>query len=167
VIVVTAGGVTLGLYLLARRLIPWWPGLKGLMSDPRGAVVDLIPFAFGWAYGALVTVSVMGLIGWIGDTIVWVSSWLGDAALWIGVGADAGVSAQGNYLPLTTQGTYIVLLLTGIVLLVIKFRKSGPEMKLGTWCGALLGTSAGVAGFTAVPLAQAANWLGATVYGHV
>ena len=33
------------------------------------------------------------------------------------------------------------------------------------WCGICLGMSAGVAGFAAVPLAQAANWLGAQVYG--
>ena len=164
-IVATMGGVTVGLWLLARFLIRWYPGLESIRSKPQHAVVDLIPFAFGWAYGALATLSVAGLIGWLFDTLLWISNWLGDAALWIGVGADAGVSSRGNYLPLTTPGTYMVLLLTGIVLAVIKFRKCGSEVKTGAWCGACLGTSAGIAGLTAVPLAQAVNWLGEILYG--
>jgi len=165
VIVATMGGVTLGLLLLFRHLIRWYPGVDSIRKRPQDAIVDLIPFAFGWAYGALAILSVAGLIGWLFDAVLWISNWLGDAALWIGVGTEAGVSSRGNYLPLTTQGTATVLLMTGIVLAVIKFRKCGPDVKTGAWCGACLGTSAGIAGLTAVPLAQAANWLGETVYG--
>ena len=63
-------------------------------------------------------------------------------------------------------------LLVGIVMVVvvvavIKKRPSGPDVKRGVLTGACLGTSAGVAGLVAVPLAQAANWLGETVYGAV
>lgn len=166
-IVATMGGVTVGLALLGRQAIKWYPGKKKLMSKPLECAGDLIPFVGGWVYGALATLSVAGLIGWAFDTLLWVSNWLGDAAAWIGVGAEAGVSSQGTYLPLTSQGAYIVLLMTGVVLCVIKFRRCGGEVKAGAWCGACLGTSAGVAGIFAVPLAQGANWLGATVYGAV
>lgn len=47
----------------------------------------------------------------------------------------------------------------------VKKSRHGSDIKRDAWCGILLGASAGVAGFAAVPLAQGANWLGATVYG--
>lgn len=161
----TVGGVTVGLIILAAAVIKWFPGRKKLVSDPLECIGEALPFVAGWAYGALATLSVGGLIGWAFDTVLWISNWLGDAALWLGVGTDAGVSSRGTYLPLTAQGSSAVLILTGVVIAVIKFRKCGREVKLGAWCGACLGTSAGVAGLAAVPLAQAANWLGVTVYG--
>lgn len=164
---VTAGGVTVGLALLATYLIKWWPGIKSLQASFITHLGRLLPFISGAAYGALGALSVMGLIGWFFDTVIFVSNWLGDVALLLGVGAKAGMSAQGSYLPLTQQGSYMVALLTAVVLAVIRWRACGPEVKRGAVCGALLGTSAGVAGLVAVPLAQAANWAGATVYGGV
>lgn len=163
----TAGGVTVGLCLLGWTLVSWYPGKKALAHQPLEHVARLLPFTLGWVYGTLATLTVGGLIGWLFDAILWISNWLGDAALWLGVGAKAGISSRGNYLPLTTFGSCAVVLLTVVVLAVIKKRACGPEVKRGAWCGACLGTSAGVAGLVAVPLAQAANWLGATVYGAV
>lgn len=163
----TAGGVTIGLGILAWFLIDWFPGKKKLLGDPLEAAAALVPFVFGWAYGALAILTVGGLIGWAFDTALWIANWLGDAALYLGVGASAGVSSRGNYLPLTSLGSCAVLLLSVIVVAVIKKRKCGPDVKKGMLCGMCLGTSAGVAGLAAVPLAQAANWLGATVYGAV
>lgn len=164
----TAGGVTIGLGILAWFLIDWWPkDEKKFMDSPLELVAQLIPFLFGWAYGALAILTVGGLIGWAFDTALWIANWLGDAALYLGVGASAGVSSRGNYLPLTSLGSCAVLLLSVIVVAVIKKRKCGPDVKKGMFCGMCLGTSAGVAGLAAVPLAQAANWLGATVYGAV
>ncbi|MFJ8081980.1 hypothetical protein ACIQ6Y_15350 [Streptomyces sp. NPDC096205] len=46
-----------------------------------------------------------------------------------------------------------------------KSAKYGDDLTMGTWCGITLGTSAGVAGFAAVPLAEAANTIGDHVYG--
>ena len=163
----TAGGVTIGVILLAWVLIDWFPGRKPLLSSPAQHAARLIPFAFGIAYGTLGVLSVGGLIGWAFDTALWALNWLGDAALVIGVGTSAGVSSKGEYLPLTSPGSMLMLILTGVVIAIVKKRPSGPDVKKGVLTGACLGTSAGIAGLIAVPLAQAANWAGATLYGTI
>lgn len=163
----TAGGVTIGIAILAWVLIEWFPGKKQLLSKPLEHASRLLPFLLGAAYGTLGILSVGGLIGWAFDTALWVMNWLGDVALVIGVGASAGVSSRGEYLPLTDAGSMLVFLLTVAVIGFIKKRPSGGDVKKGMLCGAGLGTSAGVAGLVAVPLAQATNWLGETVYGAI
>lgn len=164
---VTIGGVLVGLCLLAWQSVQWYPGLKALKNDPVNYAADWLPFLFGWAYGALATLTTMGVIGWAFDTALWASNWLGDAALWIGVGQAPGHTASGAPVHLGVQGSAVVLFLTVVIIAVIKFRPSGPQIKRGVWCGTCLGTSAGVAGFAAGPLALGANWLGVTVFGGV
>ncbi|SCD61525.1 hypothetical protein [Streptomyces sp. PpalLS-921] len=166
--VVTIGGVTVGLALLLWHLVTWWPGTKTLRSNPAGHAGALLPFLAAWSYGVLAILTVGGIIGWIADTTLWISSWLGDAALVWGVGGEPGQSAgKASYLPLTQTGTALVLLLTVAVLAAVKRSRWGSDIKRGAWCGVCLGTSAGVAGFAAVPLAQAANWAGGALYGIV
>lgn len=87
-----------------------------------------------------------------------------------GVGEPHGrLAARATFVPLSGPGACLVLILTiGFIAAV----KKAPEdraavLKRGAWCGICLGTSAGVAGFAAVPLAQAANWLGDAVYAAV
>lgn len=163
---VTIGGVTVGLMILAHFLTNWWPGLKPLRKDAVRHAAALLPFLLSWCYGALTILGIGGLIGWAARTAVWITSWLGDVALVWGVGVDAGQRAGGNvYLPLTQTGGALVLILTVIVTVAAKKSKHGRAITSGAWCGLLLGTSAGIAGFAAVPLARAANWLGGTVYG--
>lgn len=163
---VTIGGVTVGICILAYYLVTWWPGHRPLMKDPVKHAADLGPFLLAWAYGCLVTLGIGGLIGWAARTALWITSWLGDVALVWGVGTDAGQRAGGTvYLPLTQTGGAIVLILTVVMVALVKKSRYGHDIKLGAWCGICLGTSSGVAGFAAVPLAQAVNWLGATVYG--
>ncbi|MBL1107368.1 hypothetical protein JK361_22640 [Streptomyces sp. 5-8] len=163
---VTFGGVTVGLLVLAYHLAAWYPGLKALRSDPVGHAAALLPFLFGWTYGALTTLGVGGLIGWAADTARWISNWLGDVALVWGVGGQSGQRAGAvTYLPLTQTGGAIVLILTAVMAVLVKKPRYGSDLKRGMWCGLCLGTSAGVAGFAAAPLAQAVNWLGGGVYG--
>ncbi|MFC8433706.1 hypothetical protein [Streptomyces sp. NPDC057253] len=162
----TIGGVTVGLMILARFVAHWWPGRKALMKDPVRHASDLAPFLGAWAYGALTVLGIGGIIGWIARSAVWITSWLGDVALVWGVGTDAGQRAGGTvYLPLTQTGGALVLILTVIVMVTAKKSKHGKSITAGAWCGLMLGTSAGVAGFAAVPLATAANWLGGALYG--
>lgn len=163
----TAGGVTIGMGVLVWFAIDWFPGKKPLLSDPVTHAGKLLPFLFGFAYGTLAILTVGGLIGWWFDTTLWIANWLGDVALMIGVGASAGVSSRGSYLPLTSLGSMMMVLLTVAVIAIIKKRPSGSDVKKGTLCGVCLGTSAGVAGLVAVPLAQGVNWLGQTVYGAI
>lgn len=164
--IVTIGGVTVGLCILVHYLVGWWPGSKALRKDPVEHASALLPFLAAWSYGVLATLGVGGLVGWIADSALWISNWLGDVALVWGVGVQAGQSAgRGTYLPLTQTGAALLLILTIARVAAAKKSAYGSDLKRGAWCGVCLGTSAGVAGFAAVPLAQAANWVGGAVYG--
>jgi hypothetical protein len=167
---VTYGGVTVGLCLLGYELTLWWPGLKSLKKDPIRHAARLLPFLLSWAYGCLTTLGIAGLIGTASSSILGLSNWLGDAALLWGVGEQPGqLAARETFTPLSGPGACLVLILTAVLIAAVK--KAGDEtrgeLKRGVWCGITLGTSAGVAGFAAVPLAQAANWLGDNTYGRV
>lgn len=163
---VTIGGVTVGICILVHYLVGWWPGIKALRNDPVRQAGQLAPFLIAWAYGLLAILGVGGLIGWAADTALWISNWLGDVALVWGIGGQSGQSASGaGYLPLTQTGGAIVLILTVALLAAVKKSRYGSDIKAGAWCGVCLGTSAGVAGFAAAPLALAVNWLGAQAYG--
>ena len=164
----TLGGVTIGLAILIRYAILWWPGAKSLQSAAIGHAGRLLPFLAAWAYGTLAILTVGGLIGWAADTTLWISNWLGDVALVWGVGGQAGRSSRAAaYLPLTQTGGAVVLLATVAVVTAVKATRYGQDIKLGAWCGICLGTSAGIAGFAGVPLAQAANWAGGALYGAI
>ncbi|MFJ3590125.1 hypothetical protein ACIQUY_31895 [Streptomyces sp. NPDC090231] len=170
--VVTFGGVTVGLLLLAQALVSWWPGAKTLRKDPARAAAALLPFLAAWSYGVLAILTVGGLIGWVADTALWISNWLGDVALVWGVGGEPGQHGPTvAYLPLTQTGGAVVLILTVVIIAAARRKKTPDEvrsgLKKGAWCGICLGTSAGVAGFAAVPLAQAVNWAGGALYGVV
>ncbi|MGW1000758.1 hypothetical protein [Streptomyces sp. NPDC002520] len=163
---VTYGGVTVGICLLIHHLVHWWPGLKALRKDPARHAATLAPFLIAWCYGALTVLGVGGLIGWFGRATRWISNWLGDVALVWGVGGHMGQHARGvTYVPLTQAGGAVVLILTVALLAAVKKSRYGSDIKRGAWCGVCLGTSAGVAGFAAAPLALGVSWLGDTVYG--
>ncbi|MCX0246429.1 hypothetical protein [Streptomyces drozdowiczii] len=166
--IVTFGGVTLGLCILIVTLVRWYPGYRTLRKKPMPFVGQLLPFLLAWAYGVLAILTVGGLIGRIADATLWISNWLGDVALVWGVGVDRGQSATGHtYLPLTQTGSALVLILTAAMVVGAKKSKYGSDLKSGAWCGICLGTSAGVAGFAAVPLATVINHIGDTLYGAV
>ncbi|MFI9824443.1 hypothetical protein ACIHFC_28925 [Streptomyces sp. NPDC052013] len=165
---VTIGGVTVGFCILASTLVKWWPGTKALRSDPLRQLARLLPFLAAWCYGVLAVLSIGGLVGWLFDSWLWISSWLGDVALVWGVGGQGGTRASGvQYLPLTQPGAGVTLILTASMLAALKVSGRRDDLFMGMWCGLTLGTSAGVAGLAAVPLAQAVNWLGGTLYGAV
>lgn len=164
---VTIGGVTVGVCILVWTIVQWWPGLKPLRSDPLRQAGRLLPFVAAWTYGCLVTLGVGGLIGWIAETALWITNWLGDVALVWGVGGQSGRHGSGAaYVPLSQTGGGVVLILSaGMIAAMKKSKKHGRDLQWGTWCGITLGTSAGVAGFAAAPIAEAANWLGDKIYG--
>lgn len=165
--VVTIGGVLMGLCVLVWHGVQWYPGLEKLKSHPIPYAGDWLPFLLGWAYGTLGVLTTMGLIGWAFDTALWASNWLGDAALWVGVGESPGQTAAGAPIQMGVYGNCMMLLLTVVVVAMVKFRPSGPDLKRGVWCGTCLGTSSGVAGVAASPLAMGAEWVGAAVFGAV
>ncbi|URM90402.1 hypothetical protein LUW75_10800 [Streptomyces sp. MRC013] len=165
--IATLGGVTIGLAILTATLIRWWPGLKSLQTNPLGSAAGLLPFLGGWAYGALAILSLAGIVGWIADGVLWISNWLGDVAIVWGVGGTTGPAGRATYQPLTGTGVALMVILTVAVIVAAKKSTRGRDIKAGAWCGICLGTSAGVAGAAAVPLAQAVNWAGGALYGAV
>lgn len=167
VITVTLGGVVVGVCILLWYGIDWWPGVESLKNHPAGYAAELLPFLIAWAYGTLGVLTGMGLIGWAFDTALWASNWVGDAALVLGVGESPRQVASGTYAPLTTFGNCTMLVATVAMVRAIKKTKSGSALKAGTWCGLCLGTSSGVAGVAAVPLAQGINAIGETVFGSI
>ena len=54
----TLGGVTIGLALLIRHLIHWWPGIKALRTAPLDHAAGLLPFLGAWCYGVLAILTV-------------------------------------------------------------------------------------------------------------
>lgn len=163
----TRGGIVVGLTLLGMQLVAWWPGYKAFRKKPLPYLTVLAPFLGAWAYGALGVLCTLGLIGWAFDTVLWASNWLGDAALYLGVGQKAGVSSRGTYLPLTADGSGLMVILTGVFIALLKKSAYNSDMKKGAWCGACLGTASGVAGLAAVPLAQGANQVGFYLFGWI
>lgn len=163
----TRGAVTIGLGFMIWQWIAWWPGKKAFLKQPVQRLLKLLPFVAGWAYGALGVLSVAGLIGWAFDAALWAANWLGDTANWLGVGAKAGVSSRGAYLPLTDDGSCLVVLMTIAFIAVVKLRPAiAPELKRGAGSGLCLGTSSSIAGLAAVPLAQGTNQLGMLTFGY-
>lgn len=166
----TTGGIAFGLSILGAYAVALYKragGRRKIAKDPLYAAGVLLPFLAGWAYGALGILSVAGLVGWAFDSLVWVANWLGDAAGVLGVGAEAGVSRRGTYLPLTSDGSWFVLILTVVFLASVKKTSVGGDLKWGAWCGACLGAASGIAGAVAVPLAQGANVAGTYLFTWV
>ncbi|MGI5443373.1 hypothetical protein ACQEV4_40365 [Streptomyces shenzhenensis] len=167
---VTYGGVTVGICILVWDIIQWWPGRKQLLKDPVKHAAKLLPWLLAWCYGALTTLGVAGLIGLASSTVLGISNWLGDTALLWGVGEQPGqLAARATFVPLSGPGNCVVLILTaGFIAAVRKGNDhESALLKRGAWCGITLGTSAGVAGFAAVPLALAANWIGDNTFGRI
>lgn len=164
---VTYGGVTVGLCLLGYQVVTWWPGRKPLMKDPLKHAAKLLPWLASWCYGCLTTLGIGGLIGTASSATLGLSNWLGDVALFWGVGERGGqLAAAKTFVPLSGPGACLVLIATAVFIAAVKKAGEGTAgvLKRGAWCGITLGTSAGVAGFAAVPLAMAANHIGGTVY---
>lgn len=166
---VTVGGLVLGLGLLARKLILWWPGAKGLQKDPWGAGQHLLPFIYGWCYGMLAILCTGGLVGVVADVTLWGSNWIGDAAYVWGVGGDAQRSVTRPAVSaLTAGGTTMMLILTFVFLALMKKNEHlRKDLRAGAWCGICLGLSNGIAGAAAIPLASLANLAGAWISTEV
>lgn len=164
---VTYGGVTTGLCILVWDVTKWWPGRAKLLKDPLKHAARLLPWLLSWCYGCLTTLGLGGLIGSVSSHILGMSNWLGDVALFWGVGESRGqLAARETFVPLSGPGACLVFILTiGFIAAVKKANDfEAGVLKRGAWCGITLGTSAGVAGVVAVPLAQAANLIADPVY---
>ena len=141
--------------------------MESLKNHFASHAAELLPFLIAWCYGTLGVLTGMGFIGMAFDAALWASNWVGDAALVLGVGESPRQVASGTYAPLTSFGNCTMLVATVTMVAAIKKTKNGPVLKQGMWCGLCLGTSSGVAGLAALPLAQGINVIGETVFGSI
>lgn len=167
----TWGSLAVGLYLIIRAVIDWWPRRsKGGIDWPQAAK-DAAPFLLSYAYGMLVILGAGGVIGLVANTVVLGVGWVGDGAFVYGVGGSVeGVGiVNGERMALTNGGLLIVLLATavfiGVRLRVGKKSFTGTAMGRGVLSGILTGTVASFSTFMAIPLASAANAAGAWANG--
>ena len=160
---VTVGGVTIALIILGRTLWMWWPGVGALRKSWQQHLLLLGPFLGAFCYGVLIPMTAGGILLNVGNAGVSLMNWLGDAALWLGVGSEwAQPAARAESITLGWQGNALMLV---FAFLIPVWAKREGDVWPGVVCGLGLGTSAGVTGLVAVPLSQAWNVAGQTVYG--
>lgn len=157
--VVSLGGVTVGLSILAWYVTHWW--LRG--KKHWRTLVPFIPCAL---YGMLLVLAAGGLLGGFADVTLWGSSAIGDAALKYGLGSGSPRVTRNSSLVLTDGGHAFVLILT-VVLLAVWKKRGGfdKDMVLGVVCGICLGLSSGVAGWTGRILGPVVSWCGDAIVG--
>lgn len=170
--VVTLGCVTLGTIIIALTLQRWWQKSGGKKGEDGGGGrkwASLVPFALALCYGILVvlaspSISVLGTIGKLG---LWGGNGIGYAYLVWGIGGDSPVVNRAVPVVLTDGGYCVLAIWTALVVGHHLWAKRMPRLHslLGTTAGLLIGTSAGVAGIAAVPLASAVNLLGSWYTG--
>jgi hypothetical protein len=172
---VTLGCVTLGTVIIALTLQRWWHksggGKKGDGGGGGRKWTSLVPFALALCYGILVVLASASTsaLGGLGKLGLWGGNNLGYAYLVWGIGGDSPTVARANPVILTPGGYCILALWTALVIGHHLWSKRMPRLYnvAGTTGGILIGTSAGVAGVAAIPLASAVNFLGSWYGGLV
>ncbi|MEE4546760.1 hypothetical protein V2S66_32950 [Streptomyces sp. V4-01] len=170
--VVSLSCVTVGTIIIALVLQRWWHksgGKKGEDGAGGRKLSTLVPFALALCYGILVilaspSISVLGTIGKLG---LWGGKGIGYAYLVWGIGGSSPDVARATPVVLSSGGYCVLGIWTALVIGHHVWSKRMPRLYslCGTTAGMLIGTSAGVAGIAAVPLASAVNFLGSWYTG--
>lgn len=156
----TYGSMMIGFGLIARHLIDWWPGEKGLREWRNW--LSLVPFLLAYCFGILLILGVGGFVGLIANATLWGVGWVGDGALIYGVGGTRQVVGSGGQrMALTNGGLSAVLFLAFVFIgLHRKSEKLRVPLTRGCLAGVLTGTVAGISATMAVPVASAVNRIG-------
>lgn len=162
--VVSLGGVTVGLSLLAWDITRWWPGAKQATKPKH--LLKLLPFLLAWLYGMLLILSAGGLLGGGADWSLWGSSAIGNAALTYGVGGGTPDVTRTSNLILTDGGHAVVIIAT-VVLIALWTKKRGINWMLfrAVLSGISLGLASGVAGVAGYVLSPVVSTAGDFVVG--
>ncbi|AEW94620.1 MULTISPECIES: hypothetical protein [Streptomycetaceae] len=153
----TVGGLAVGLAITGVNAWSWW---KSPGRDPK----HLLPFASGFALGALSTIC-GGLLGAAAGWTAGLNNAAGGHIVPGATGTGAGTVARGAAGGLTPGGALLTfLLLVGVIVAwraatkVLKRRLAG-----GWWAGATLTLSAGVAGLIGSTIVPVVNTGGDSV----
>ncbi|WP_431781725.1 hypothetical protein [Streptomyces chumphonensis] len=146
---ISLGCLALSLAILYANFRPWWKGGR----DPKA----LLPFAQAWLLGALSTICVGGLLGWLSGCTRQGGNTIGDKAIGGATGADSAPLTGATMGELTPEGAVVVALLTVGVGLAWKAVGKADKRRMagGAFCGATQCVTAGVA--------DALGWLPTTV----
>lgn len=169
---VSLGGMAVGLCLLIVQGMRWW-------HKEGHKIGALVPYLLSVAYGMLAVYGVSAILGSMFHVALWGASGLGTLGLVYGVGGTspdvtghskdtAGKDIVGTSAHVLTAGGHVVVVLLTVVLVCLCiWAKSVPTFKviMGTVAGLCLGLVGSVAATAAVPLASAANGLGAILPG--
>lgn len=156
----TYGSMMIGFGIIARQLIDWWPGEKGIKEWRNW--LSLVPFLLAYCFGILLILGVGGLVGTLANFTLWGVGWVGDGALIYGVGGQrTAVGAGGQRMALTNGGLASVLFLC-FVFAGFQAKRESLRVPLTRGClaGVLTGTVAGISATMAVPVASAVNRIG-------
>ncbi|WP_431784347.1 hypothetical protein [Streptomyces chumphonensis] len=149
----TLAGAAIALAILYANLRPWWKGGR----DPK----QLLPFGQGLLLGALSTLCVGGILGWLVGLIVSAANGAGDRVVSGATGTSSGTLNPGVMGQLTPEGAVVVFLLAVGVVLGWKAASKLDKRRIagGAFVGATLCLTAGVAGLLGI-LPTAVNAIG-------
>ncbi|MDT3395453.1 hypothetical protein RKE29_02100 [Streptomyces sp. B1866] len=163
---VTAGGITVGLAILAWHGMRWWHANKGTKAKNWRA---LIPLGYGIVLGILGSACAGGLIGGIFNRVRAASNGTGEKVLNGATGATSA-TATAAHLPALTMGGAILVVLAFTALIALWKKLGRDEIRqigAGAVSGATLGTSAGVAGSGALALLPLINSIGDSLLNSI
>lgn len=155
---ISLGGVTVGVAVILVVLIRWWFAEGHRWTALVTFVLSLL-YGMVAALAALGSWSALGLVTWVS---LWTANVSGYLALVWGVGGTDHNITRAPQLALTSGGYAIVLLLTAILIALWKFAAKIPNWKIawGVFAGVAMALSGNVAGVAAVPLASSVNLAG-------
>lgn len=154
-VAVNLGGIAVALIIAWLNLRPWWKGGR----DPKA----LLPYGAGAGIGALATICIGGILGWIAARVAGFSSSMGAKGVETTTGTSGAATLPvGRMGTLTPEGGVItVILLVGVLLL---YKTSGKQDRRRIIGGALTFMILGFLPGVALALQwwpETVNWSGA------
>jgi hypothetical protein len=160
---VSLGGVTTGLSLFAWDFTRWWTSHKKRLA-PK-ALASLAPQILCMSYGALLILSVGGIIGGAADWSLWGTNTVGDIVLVYGFGATTPTVTRASHLALTPGGHAAVVVITVVILAVCSRRGFRWDFVRQILAGLSLGLASSIAGVVGWAVAPSVSWAGDYVVG--
>ncbi|MFJ8110444.1 hypothetical protein [Streptomyces sp. NPDC096132] len=160
---VSLGGVTTGLSLFAWDFTRWWTSHKKRLA-PK-ALTALAPQILCLSYGALLILSVGGIIGGAADWSLWGTNTVGDIALVYGFGSTTPTVTRASHLALTPGGHAAVIVISVVILAVCSRRGFRWDFVRQILAGISLGLASSIAGVVGWAVAPTVSWAGDYVVG--
>ncbi|MFH8369177.1 hypothetical protein [Streptomyces sp. NPDC018031] len=159
-VALTAGGLLVGLVILAWYGVRWWHANKNKKQSKDWKALG--PLGYGVLLGILGAAVTGGILGWVFTRVRSASNATGEKVLGSATGANGHAVASTQLPPLTVGGAILtVLVFVAAIALWKRWDKAEQKMiGAGAVSGATLGTSAGVAGSGALALVPLINSIG-------